>query len=157
MVLALTLRSYYHYFFYISFSVFCFLKVPFYIYTNLNIDLVTAKNNGNVFTNTDEITMPVRYVLVGDSGSNIKHDDGTLTANTIIKNISFLLSLLLFLLLLLLLLLFAKKKKKYLLITITKTTKLFLTGSIPSVENNSTKVGVEGKRMYLNTKSSYLT
>lgn len=35
--------------------------------------------------------MPVRYVLVGNSGSNIKHDDGTLTANTIIKNISFLL------------------------------------------------------------------
>jgi hypothetical protein len=43
-----------------------------------------------------------------------------------------------------------------LLVTITKTTKLFLTGSIPSVENDSTKVGMESKRMNLNTKSSLL-
>lgn len=49
----------------------------------LNIDLVTAKNNGDVLTDTDEITVPVGDVLVGNSRGDIKHDDSTLTTNTV--------------------------------------------------------------------------
>jgi hypothetical protein len=51
----------------------------------LDIDLVTAKYDGDVFTYTHKITVPVGHVFVGDSGSHIKHDDGTLTTNTIMK------------------------------------------------------------------------
>lgn len=44
----------------------------------LDIDLVTAKNNWDVFADTDKITMPVGNVLVCDTGSNIEHDDSAL-------------------------------------------------------------------------------
>ena len=68
-----------------------------YIYTNkrktnigyshffcyLNVDLVTTENNRNVFTDTNKITMPVGNVLVSNSGSDIKHDDGTLTLDAV--------------------------------------------------------------------------
>lgn len=47
--------------------------------TDLDVDLVTTQHDGNVFTNTLQVSMPVRNVLVGDSGSNIEHDDSTLT------------------------------------------------------------------------------
>jgi hypothetical protein len=42
----------------------------------------------------------------------------------------------------------------HLLITITKTTKLFLASGIPSVEDEVTVVGVESKGMDFDTKSS---
>jgi hypothetical protein len=42
----------------------------------------------------------------------------------------------------------------HLLITITKTTKLLLASGIPSVEDEVTEVGVEGKGMDFDTKSS---
>ena len=51
--------------------------------TLLNIDLVTAKNNGDVLTDTDEITMPVGDVLVGDSRGDIEHDNSTLATDII--------------------------------------------------------------------------
>ena len=62
--------------------------------TDLNIDLVSAKDNGDVLTNPLQISVPVRNVLVGDSGSNIKHDDTTLSLDvvTISETTEFLLS-----------------------------------------------------------------
>lgn len=51
--------------------------------TLLNIDLVTAKDNRNVLADTDEITVPVGNVLVGDTGGNIEHDDTTLSVDII--------------------------------------------------------------------------
>lgn len=47
----------------------------------LDIDLVTAKNNWDVFADTDKITVPVGNVLVCDTGSDIEHDDGALSLN----------------------------------------------------------------------------
>lgn len=44
-----------------------------------NIHLVATEDNGNVLTDTDQVTMPVGYVLIGDSGGDIKHDDSTLS------------------------------------------------------------------------------
>jgi len=49
----------------------------------LNIDLVTTKDNGDVLTNPLQISVPVGNVLVGDSGSNIKHDDTTLSLDVV--------------------------------------------------------------------------
>lgn len=43
-----------------------------------DVNLVAAENDGNVFTDTDQVTMPVGHVLVGDSRGNVKHDDSTL-------------------------------------------------------------------------------
>ena len=45
----------------------------------LDIDLVTAQHNGDVFTDSLQVSVPVGDVLVGDSRRNIEHDDTTLT------------------------------------------------------------------------------
>jgi hypothetical protein len=71
---------------------------PFFLYqqdaTNLDVDLVSTKDDRNVLTNPLQISVPVRNVLVGDSGSNIKHDDTTLSLDviTISETTEFLLS-----------------------------------------------------------------
>lgn len=44
-----------------------------------DVYLVATKHYGNIFTNTYQIPMPVRYVLIRDPGCDIKHDDGTLS------------------------------------------------------------------------------
>ena len=49
----------------------------------LNVDLVSTKNNGDVFTNTLEITMPVGDVLVGDTRGHIEHDDTALALDIV--------------------------------------------------------------------------
>ena len=49
------------------------------VQTHLNIDLVTTKDNGDVLTNPLQISVPVGNVLVGDSGSDVEHDNTTLS------------------------------------------------------------------------------
>jgi len=49
----------------------------------LHVDLVTAEYDGNVLANTDEITVPVGNVLVGNAGGNIKHDDTALAVDVV--------------------------------------------------------------------------
>lgn len=44
-----------------------------------NVHLVAAEDDGNVLTDTNQVTVPIGYVLVSDSRSDIKHDDGTLS------------------------------------------------------------------------------
>jgi hypothetical protein len=62
--------------------------------TDLDVDLVSTKDDRDVLTNPLQISVPVRNVLVGDSGSNIKHDDTTLSLDvvTISETTEFLLS-----------------------------------------------------------------
>lgn len=45
----------------------------------LDIDLVTAQHDGDVFTDSLQVSVPVGNVLVGDSRCNVEHDDTTLT------------------------------------------------------------------------------
>jgi len=49
----------------------------------LDINLVSTKNDGNVFTNALKITMPVWDILVCDAGGNVKHDDAALALNIV--------------------------------------------------------------------------
>lgn len=58
------------------------------------VDLVSAKNDRDVFANTDKIAMPVWHVLVGNSASDVKHDDGALSLDvvTIAKTTEFFLA-----------------------------------------------------------------
>jgi hypothetical protein len=49
----------------------------------LNVDLVSAENNWDMFAHPNEITMPVGHVLVSETRSDIEHDDGSLTLNVI--------------------------------------------------------------------------
>ena len=124
------------------------MQKPIYtsVITYLNINLVTAEDNRNVLTDTDKITMPVRNVLISDTRSDVKHDDSTLALDTVLLHSCQL-----------------RRFIKWLcycfnvLVTITKTTKLLLTSSVPSVENNRTKVGVESERMNFDAQSSYLS
>ena len=44
----------------------------------LDVDLVSTKDNGDVFTDTDQISVPVGNVLVGHTRCDVKHDDGAL-------------------------------------------------------------------------------
>src|ERR1700761_3407395 len=47
----------------------------------LNIDLVSDQDNGNVLTDSDEILIPLGYVLIGDSRADIEHDNSRVTSN----------------------------------------------------------------------------
>jgi hypothetical protein len=49
----------------------------------LDLDLVPGEDDGNVFANTGQITVPVRYVFVGDPRGHIKHDNGTLALDVV--------------------------------------------------------------------------
>lgn len=58
------------------------------------VDLVTAQNNRDSFTGTEDILVPDRHVLVSDTRSHIEHKNTSLTANvvTITKTSEFLLA-----------------------------------------------------------------
>lgn len=79
-------------------------------YTYLDVDFVTAENDGDVLTNALEIAMPVGDVLVGDTGCHVEHDNTTLALD---------------------------------IISVTETTELLLSSSIPDVEADSSEVGRE--------------
>jgi len=87
--------------------------------SDLDIDFVSAKYDGNVFANAFEVTMPVGNVFVGDTGGNVEHDDTALPLNVV---------------------------------SITETTKLLLTSSIPDIETDGTKVGAELERVNFDTE-----
>lgn len=44
-----------------------------------DVHLVATEDDGNVLTDTNQITMPVGYVLIGNSRSDVEHDDSTLS------------------------------------------------------------------------------
>jgi hypothetical protein len=49
----------------------------------LDIDLVSGEDDWNIFADTDEITMPVGHVLVGDARRHVEHDDGALALDVV--------------------------------------------------------------------------
>jgi hypothetical protein len=87
----------------------------------LDVNLVSAKHDGDVLANSLQVSVPVGNVLVGDSRCDVEHDDTTLTLNVV---------------------------------TISQTTKLLLTSSIPDIECQITKVGVELEWVNFDTKGS---
>lgn len=52
-------------------------------FTIFDVNLVSTKNNRDVFTHPDKIPVPVGYILVRHSWGDIKHDNGTLTLNVV--------------------------------------------------------------------------
>ena len=62
--------------------------------TILDLYLVSREHDGDVFTDTSKVTMPVGNVFVGDTGGNVEHDDGTLSLDvvSIAQSTEFLLS-----------------------------------------------------------------
>jgi hypothetical protein len=51
--------------------------------THLDVDLVTAEDDGDVLAHPLEVTVPVRDVLVGDSRGDVEHDDTALTLDVV--------------------------------------------------------------------------
>lgn len=49
----------------------------------LNVDLVSCQHDGDVFANTNEVTVPVGNVLVGNAGGDVEHNDGALPLNAV--------------------------------------------------------------------------
>ena len=44
-----------------------------------DIYFIANEYNGYIFTYSGEIFMPFGYISIGDSGTDIKHDDSTMT------------------------------------------------------------------------------
>lgn len=51
--------------------------------TILDVDLVATQNNWNIFTDADQVTMPIWNIFVCDSRRYVKHNDGTLPLNVV--------------------------------------------------------------------------
>ena len=49
----------------------------------LDVDLVANEHDGDVFANSDEILVPLRDILVGDSSADIEHNDSAVSTNII--------------------------------------------------------------------------
>ena len=49
----------------------------------LDINLATAEDDGDILTNTDEVTVPIRDVLVRDTRSHIEHDDAAFPVDVV--------------------------------------------------------------------------
>lgn len=47
--------------------------------TYLDVDLVTTQHDRNVLADSLQVSVPVGNVLVGDSGSDVEHDNTTLS------------------------------------------------------------------------------
>lgn len=107
----------------------------------LNFDLVTAKDNRDTLADSGQVSVPVGDTLVCDSGGDIEHNNTALAADAKRrkkKTINHKLD--------------AKVvKTKNLLVTITHTTELLLTSSVPHVELDGTTVGEELQRVDLST------
>lgn len=49
----------------------------------LDVDFVTAKDDRDVFADSNQIAMPVGNVFVGDARSDVKHNDSALALNVV--------------------------------------------------------------------------
>jgi hypothetical protein len=85
----------------------------------LHIDLISNQNDWNILANSHEILVPFWYILVSNSGTNVKHNDCALTTNT------------------------AKVSEIDLLVSISESTKLLLTCCVPDIEFDSSMIGIE--------------
>lgn len=111
----------------------------------LDIDLVTAEDDGDVLADTLEITVPVGNVLVRDFRRDVEHDDTTLSLTLGASAQVDLLS--------------SSRTRRVKrtdldVVTVTETSELFLSSRVPHVEADGTEVGVESQRVNLDTESS---
>lgn len=44
-----------------------------------DVHFVAAKDNGNVLADTDQVTMPVGHILIGNTRGDVEHDDSALS------------------------------------------------------------------------------
>ena len=51
--------------------------------THLDVDLVSAEDDGNVLADALEVSVPVGHVLVCDLGRDVKHDDAGLPLDVV--------------------------------------------------------------------------
>lgn len=114
-----------------------------------NVYFVATQDNGNVLTNADQITMPVGYVLIGDSRGDVKHNDSTLSCGrstsgvnreTLLHHTTT----------------FKRNAGENTLniIAISQASELLLAGGVPNVEFDISSVGVEKQWVDFNSKGS---
>lgn len=88
----------------------------------LDVHLVAAQHDGDVFTHALEVAVPVGYVLVRDARGDVKHDDAALALNVV---------------------------------AVAQAAEFLLAGSVPDVEADGAKVGVEGEGVDFDTEGGY--
>jgi hypothetical protein len=47
----------------------------------LDVDLVADQDDGDVFADSDQVLVPFGHILIGDSGTDIEHNDSTVATN----------------------------------------------------------------------------
>ena len=47
----------------------------------LDVDLVANEDNGDALTDSDQVLVPFGYILVGDSGADVEHDDAAVATD----------------------------------------------------------------------------
>ena len=52
-------------------------------FTIFNLDFIPSEDDGDIFTDTRQIPMPIRYIFVGDAGCHVEHDDGALSLDVV--------------------------------------------------------------------------
>jgi len=87
--------------------------------TIFDFNFVPAEDDGDVFADPRQVTVPVGHVFVGDPRGYVKHNDGALTLDVV---------------------------------TITETTKLFLTRCVPHIEFDGPTVRMECERVDFHTE-----
>ncbi len=47
----------------------------------LDVDFVAYEDNWDALTNSDQVLVPLRYILVGDSRADVEHDDAAVATD----------------------------------------------------------------------------
>lgn len=48
-----------------------------------DVDFIAAQYNRYIFTHSNQVSMPVWHILVGDTSRYVEHDDGALSLNVV--------------------------------------------------------------------------
>ena len=99
----------------------------------LHITLISNHDNGDVTADAGEITVPVGEGIVRRTGGDTEHQNGAISVHATSQHTN----------------------SSSILVSVTESSKLLLTGSIPAVEGNGTTVGTESQSVNLSTTSSY--
>ena len=99
----------------------------------LHIALISDHDNGDVAADAGEIAVPVGEGIIRRTGGDIEHQNGAISVHTTSQQADSI----------------------GILVSVTQSSELLLTGGIPAVEGNGTTVGTESQSVNLSTASSY--
>ncbi len=98
----------------------------------LNVDLVAHQDDGDVFTDSDQVLVPLGYILICNSGTDIEHNDSAVASNAIDNEL--------------------RRVGIVLLVAVSETSEFLLSSSVPHVELDGSVVGMEDHGVHLDSE-----